>query len=102
MGAAFLSGLAVGFWKSGAEVAALRTSEKIFLSEIGPERRRQLQRGWTEAVERVKSRMERYYYSGNKICSMRPKARLAEPQLKLNLFTCRSNNRLEIIPSCRT
>ncbi len=56
MGAAFLAGLAVGFWKSGADVTALRTSEKTFLPEIGPERRRQLLRGWAEAVERVKSR----------------------------------------------
>jgi glycerol kinase len=56
MGAAFLSGLAVGFWKSGADVAARRTSERTFLPEIGSERRRRLQRGWAEAVDRVKSR----------------------------------------------
>ncbi len=56
MGAAFLAGLAVGFWKSSAEVAALRTSEKTFRPKIGPGRRGRLQRGWAEAAQRVKSR----------------------------------------------
>jgi glycerol kinase len=56
MGAAFLAGLAVGFWKSSAEIAALRTSEKTFMPRIDRESRRRLQRGWAEAVERVKSR----------------------------------------------
>jgi glycerol kinase len=56
MGAAFLAGLGVGFWRSGAEVAALRTSEKSFLPRIDPERRDRLQRGWADAVARVKSR----------------------------------------------
>jgi glycerol kinase len=57
MGAAFLAGLAVGFWKSSAEISALRTSERTFVPSIDPERRQQLQRGWAEAVERVKSRI---------------------------------------------
>ena len=56
MGAAFLAGLAVGFWKSSAEIAALRTSEKTFMPGIDRESRRRLQRGWADAVERVKSR----------------------------------------------
>jgi glycerol kinase len=55
MGAAFLAGVAVGFWKSAAEVAALRTSEKIFMPRIDRESRRRLRHGWAEAVERVKS-----------------------------------------------
>jgi glycerol kinase len=56
MGAAFLAGLAVGVWKSAETIAALRTSEKIFRSNIGEDRRRQLYRGWRKAVERVKTR----------------------------------------------
>lgn len=55
MGAAFLAGLTVGFWKSGADVAALRTSEKRFMPKIDPDRRRRLQHGWRDAVARVKS-----------------------------------------------
>ena len=56
MGAAFLAGLAVGVWRAPEAIAALRTSEKIFHPEIDDNRRRQLYRGWMEAVERVKSR----------------------------------------------
>jgi glycerol kinase len=55
MGAAFLAGLAVGFWKSSAHIAALRTSEKIFLPMTDAESRERFQRGWKEAVARVKS-----------------------------------------------
>jgi len=57
MGAAFLAGLAVGFWKSSAHIAALRTSEKIFLPMTDAESRERFQRGWKEAVARVKSRI---------------------------------------------
>jgi glycerol kinase len=57
MGAAFLAGLAVGFWKSSAVVAALRSSEKIFLPKIDLDRRRQIYGGWRNAVGRVKSRV---------------------------------------------
>jgi glycerol kinase len=56
MGAAFLAGLAVGFWKTPGEIVALRTSEKTFFPKIDADRRRRLYRGWTDAVERVKSR----------------------------------------------
>jgi glycerol kinase len=56
MGAAFLAGRAVGFWGGAGEIAALRSSEKIFSPKIDAEERQRLIRGWTEAVERVKSR----------------------------------------------
>jgi glycerol kinase len=56
MGAGFLAGLAVGFWKTPGEIVALRTSEKTFFPKIDADRRRRLYRGWTDAVERVKSR----------------------------------------------
>ena len=56
MGAAFLAGLAVGMWKAPEAVAALRTSERIFHPQIDENHRRQLYRGWMEAVERVNSR----------------------------------------------
>ncbi|MGE5255264.1 MAG: glycerol kinase GlpK [Hyphomicrobiales bacterium] len=57
MGAAFLAGLAVGVWKEPEAIAALRSSEKVFHPKIDEDRRRQLYRGWNEAVERVKSRL---------------------------------------------
>ncbi len=56
MGAAFLAGRAVGFWVSSGEIAALRSSDKLFSPEIDAEHRRRLVQGWTDAVERVKSR----------------------------------------------
>jgi glycerol kinase len=46
----------VGFWPTAQAIAGLRSSEKIFLPKIDAERRRVLYEGWTEAVERVKSR----------------------------------------------
>jgi glycerol kinase len=55
MGAAFLAGLAVGFWKSPAEVAALRACERMFYPQIGPEERERRHREWRAAVERVRS-----------------------------------------------
>jgi glycerol kinase len=56
MGAAFLAGRAIGFWRTPETIAALRTSEKIFYPKIDEVIRRQLYRGWTDAVARVMSR----------------------------------------------
>jgi len=55
MGAAFLAGLAVGFWSSGGEIQKLRRAEKIFYPRIDAARRRRLYSGWLDAVGRVKS-----------------------------------------------
>ncbi|MCU0561360.1 MAG: glycerol kinase GlpK [Desulfobacterales bacterium] len=56
MGAAFLAGRAVGFWRGAGEIAALRSADKTFSPMIDTEKRRRLVRGWAQAVERVKSR----------------------------------------------
>jgi glycerol kinase len=56
MGAAFLAGRAVGVWKTPEALAALRTSDKIFFPKIDADTRQGLYRGWTAAVERVRSR----------------------------------------------
>ncbi len=56
MGAAFLAGLATGFWKTPEEIIALRSPDKVFFPEMDPERRERLYREWQQAVERVKSR----------------------------------------------
>ena len=55
MGAAFLAGRAVGVWKTPEALAALRTSDKIFFPKIDADTRQGLYRGWTDAVDRVKS-----------------------------------------------
>jgi glycerol kinase len=51
-GAAALAGLAVGFWGSPAEVAALRRVDRRFEPDMAPARRTELLRGWHRAVER--------------------------------------------------
>jgi glycerol kinase len=55
LGAAFLAGLAVGFWPSGAAIQKLRRSEKIFYPQIDEDERQRIYSGWMDAVGRVKS-----------------------------------------------
>ncbi|MFY9398164.1 MAG: glycerol kinase GlpK [Desulfomonilia bacterium] len=54
VGAAFLAGIATGFWRPGEEIRSLRKTDKRFSPAIDPNRRDALYRGWLEAVERVK------------------------------------------------
>ncbi|HEX7472245.1 MAG TPA: glycerol kinase GlpK [Candidatus Limnocylindrales bacterium] len=51
-GAAALAGLAVGFWRSAAEIGALRRVDRRFEPSMDPAHRRELLRGWHRAVER--------------------------------------------------
>lgn len=54
LGAAFLAGLATGFWESVAEVESLWAPERVFEPAI-PDRERELAyEGWKRAVERVR------------------------------------------------
>src|SRR5213592_3661617 len=55
MGAAFLAGLAVGLWKSQAELERARRIGRRFQPRMKPEVRDALYRGWQEAVRRVRS-----------------------------------------------
>ncbi len=55
MGAAFLAGIATGFWEPGQMIKNLRGSDKIFTPKISQEDRDRLYQGWIEAVGRVKS-----------------------------------------------
>ena len=55
LGAAYLAGLAVGFWKSRAEIAALWSAGRVFRPEAPPATMRRLQAGWHAAVARAKS-----------------------------------------------
>ena len=53
LGAAMLAGLAVGFWRDQAEVAASWREEKRFTPQAGPEWREELLERWSEAVRRA-------------------------------------------------
>ena len=54
LGAAYLAGLAVGFWKSQEEIAALWQVDRRFEPAMEADRRESLYRGWQRAVERAK------------------------------------------------
>ncbi|MHA6482236.1 glycerol kinase GlpK [Paenibacillus sp. strain BS8-2] len=50
LGAAYLAGLAVGYWKDKAEIAELRQVDRVFQPEMDEERRGELYDGWKRAV----------------------------------------------------
>ncbi|HEY3189937.1 MAG TPA: glycerol kinase GlpK [Solirubrobacteraceae bacterium] len=56
MGAAFLAGLGVGFWRSQTELARARRVDRRFRPRMRPDTREALHRGWQEAVGRVRNR----------------------------------------------
>jgi glycerol kinase len=55
LGAAYLAGLAVGFWKNRAEIAELWGAGKKFRPQTSPVTMRKLQRDWRRAVVRAKN-----------------------------------------------
>jgi glycerol kinase len=55
MGAAFLAGLATGFWRSHADLGRACRIDRRFRPRMKPEARDALYRGWREAVARVRS-----------------------------------------------
>ncbi len=52
LGAAFLAGLAVGFWKDETELSNLREVDRIFTPQMDMESRNKLYAGWKKAVKR--------------------------------------------------
>jgi glycerol kinase len=54
LGAAYLAGLAVGFWKSGDEIASQWRTERRFEPMMPETRVRELRARWTQALERAK------------------------------------------------
>ncbi len=54
LGAAYLAGLTVGFWKDRAEIASLRQEERLFMPGAERESYRDLYRGWRRAVKKSK------------------------------------------------
>ncbi|MDR0578386.1 MAG: glycerol kinase GlpK [Candidatus Accumulibacter sp.] len=55
LGAAFLAGLAIGFWKDKAEIAAQWKVDRAFRPDLPAEAREAKYRGWMKAVERAKA-----------------------------------------------
>ncbi len=55
LGAAYLAGLAVGFWKNREQIVDNWSIDRQFSPTMGEERRNTLYAGWTRAVERAKA-----------------------------------------------
>ena len=55
LGAAYLAGLAVGFWKSKDDILCRRETEHMFEPSMSDEKRDNLYAGWKKAVERAKA-----------------------------------------------
>lgn len=55
LGAAYLAGLAAGFWKNKEEILAGWKKNKVFKPEMSAEKRKSCYDGWKKAVERAKS-----------------------------------------------
>ncbi len=58
IGAAYLAGLATGFWESTDEIAKIRQVDKIFEPKMDIEKREKRYRGWLRAVERSRDWVE--------------------------------------------
>ncbi|MEK7685742.1 MAG: glycerol kinase GlpK [Verrucomicrobiota bacterium] len=54
LGAAYLAGLAVGYWKNPSEIAAQWQADRKFLPRMKPALRKQLCAGWRKALGRAK------------------------------------------------
>lgn len=54
LGAAYLAGLAVGYWKDGAELSAGWALDRRFEPSIGPDRAAELRHQWRRAVDRAR------------------------------------------------
>lgn len=55
LGAAYLAGLATGFWKDKEEILERRITDKVFEPNMSEQRRDCLYSGWKKAVERAKN-----------------------------------------------
>lgn len=55
LGAAYLAGLAVGFWKSKGEISQNWSINRKFKPQMNNEKRDELYNGWKKAVERSKN-----------------------------------------------
>jgi glycerol kinase len=55
LGAAYLAGLAVGYWQSPEQIAAQWAAEKTFVPRMSAEERERRYHGWQRAVERARA-----------------------------------------------
>jgi glycerol kinase len=55
LGAAYLAGLAVGFWKSRDELVGLWQHDRVFRATASANAMQELQANWHRAVERAKN-----------------------------------------------
>ena len=55
LGAAYLAGLAVGYWKDKDEIATQWDVEKTFHSKMSEQQRHELYAGWKKAVEATRA-----------------------------------------------
>ena len=55
MGAAYLAGLATGFWKDTKEIRSIRQTDRFFVPEMEEEKREAIIASWHEAVRRCTS-----------------------------------------------
>jgi glycerol kinase len=55
LGAAYLAGLAVGFWKSQTDIARQWQADKRFTPAMKPAARNRIAKGWTRALSRAKA-----------------------------------------------
>lgn len=58
IGAAYLAGLATGFWKDTDEISKIREVDKVFEPKMDIEKREKRYRGWLRAVERSRDWVE--------------------------------------------
>ncbi|MFL5561733.1 MAG: glycerol kinase GlpK [Gemmatimonadaceae bacterium] len=54
LGAAYLAGLAVGYWKSQADIARQWQADKRFTPKLKPAERKRVASGWEKALSRAK------------------------------------------------
>jgi glycerol kinase len=55
LGAAYLAGLAVGFWKNQADIARQWQADKRFTPSMKPAARTRIAKGWARALSRAKA-----------------------------------------------
>jgi len=53
LGAAYLAGLAIGYWKNSDELKKCWAKDRIFKSKIPTSKSKMLYKGWQEAVKRT-------------------------------------------------
>jgi len=55
LGAAYLAGLAVNYWKDIDEIARIWRREELFQPQMNPEKKEKLYSGWKKAIQRSRS-----------------------------------------------